>query len=86
MWMFEKRKRNKTSKQATTSAFDDLTRTNSCVKCYTSSGLQVQTLQGCLEETIGVFIPASGAGFLNLFFQSRAAMGELMPLFNIIML
>lgn len=85
--MFEKRRiRNKTNEQAATSAFDDLTRKNLCVECYTSSGLRVQMLQGCLEETTGVSIPASGAGFLNLFFQSRAAMEELMPLFNIITL
>lgn len=55
-------------------------------KCYTSSGLHVQMLGGCLDETVGVSIPASGVGFLNLFFQSRTAMEELMPLFNIIML
>lgn len=87
MRMFEKRGiRNKTKKQAATSAFDVLTRTNVCAKCYTSSGLYVQMLWGCLEETVGVSIPASGAGFLNLVFQSRTAMEELMPLFNIIML
>lgn len=43
-------------------------------------------LGGCLDETVGVSIPASGVEFLNLFFQSRTAMEELIPLFNIIML
>lgn len=43
-------------------------------------------LGGCLDDTVGVSIPASGVGFLNLFFRSRTAMEELMLLFNIIML
>lgn len=85
--MFEKTGvRNKTSKQAATSAFDDLIKTNLCVKCCTSSGFHVQMLGGSLDETVGISIPASGAGFLNLFYQSRTAMEELMPLFNIITL
>jgi len=45
--------------------------------------IRIEMLGGCLGATLGIPIPASGVGFLNLSFQSTTATEELMPLFNI---
>lgn len=83
------KQRNKNKKKQACSClcfWHNILRTSLCLKCCPSSGLYVWTLGECLDETLGIPIPASGFGFLTLFFQSTTSMEELMPFFNVITL